>query len=96
MKISQVYEGWKNHLYPSKYLKETIKKVSKERLEICRSCELHSSNKKNYSSLRADEHCTDCGCTLLAKTKCLGCSCPKDKWLQVVTDNEYKNIKDGK
>jgi len=40
-----------------------------------------------------DEHCTDCGCPLDAKTKCLSCKCPKDKWLAVATEEEHEEIK---
>jgi hypothetical protein len=89
MQINQVIEGWKNHLLPEERMKAFIEHVSNERLAICNECEEHSSNKKNYSSLRIDAHCTNCGCTLAAKTKCLTCECPLKKWLpqQMPEDN---------
>jgi hypothetical protein len=81
MSLGQIYEGWKNHLLPEERKKAFIEHVSQERLAICEACEEHSSNKKDYKSLRLDAHCTNCGCTLSAKTKCLTCDCPLKKWL---------------
>lgn len=83
MKIKQIVEGWKNHLFPSEDKKKTIEEISEERLAICKKCPEHSSIKKNYSSLRIDEHCTLCGCTLSAKTKSFSSECPLGKWKAV-------------
>lgn len=81
MSLGKIYEGWKNHLLPEERQKDFIEHVSGERLTICNQCEEHSSNKQNYKTLRLDAHCTNCGCTLSAKTKCLTCECPLKKWL---------------
>ena len=78
MSLGQIYEGWKNHLLPEEKRKAFIKHVSQERLAICDVCDKHS---KNHTSIRLDDHCTECGCTLSAKTKCLTCECPLQKWL---------------
>lgn len=94
MEISKIFEGWKNHLAPAKYMKEQIEQVSQARLAICRGCPLHSSNKVGYKSLRLDEHCTECGCSLLPKTKCLTCFCPIDKWGPELSPEEQKSIND--
>lgn len=80
MDLAKVYEGWKNHLIPAEHEAALIKEVSDYRMSICNGCEFHSSNKKEYKTLRPDAHCTDCGCTLAAKTKSLTSSCPKLKW----------------
>jgi hypothetical protein len=78
IKINQIIEGWRNKIIPPKDLRETIEQVSKERLSICDTCVFHS---KNHSTpLRPDVHCTNCGCNLDAKSRCLSCSCPKNKW----------------
>lgn len=91
MGVSQIIEGWRNHIIPPEKLEEIINLVSEERLAVCNVCEEHSSNKKNYKSLRPDAHCVNCGCTLLAKTKCLTCECPLKKWLaQPSIENETK------
>jgi hypothetical protein len=87
MKInfSQIYEGWKNNLFPAADMKEYIKQVGKERMSICEECEFISTK---HESVRPDVHCTECGCTLAAKTKCLSCACPLNKWKAVVSSQE--------
>jgi hypothetical protein len=81
MSLGQIIEGWKNHLLPEENEKTFLQQVSQERLAICNACDEHSSNKKDYKSLRPDAHCAECGCTLSAKTKCLTCECPLKKWV---------------
>jgi len=81
MSLGQIFEGWKNHLLPEERQKAFIEHVSNERLAICNACEEHSSNKKDYKTMRIDAHCAECGCTLSAKTKCLTCECPFKKWV---------------
>lgn len=78
MSLKKMYEGWKNHLLPEERQKAFIEHVSVERLAICDDCDQHS---KNHLSVRIDAHCTNCGCTLSAKTKCLTCECPLKKWI---------------
>ena len=78
MSLGQIFEGWKNHLLPQEREKAFIQHVSNERLAICEACDKHS---KNHASVRPDAHCTECGCTLSAKTKCLTCECPLKKWV---------------
>ena len=92
MKInfSQVYEGWKNNLFPSRDMKPHIEEVANERLAICNDCPLHS---KHFKTLRLDEHCTSCGCTLSAKTRCLSCECPTKRWLAVIDQDKDEEIK---
>ena len=89
MSLGQIYEGWKNHLLPEERNKAFIEHVSLERLAICQACDEHSSNKKDYKSLRIDDHCTECGCMLSAKTKCLTCECPLKKWLAQPMPDEH-------
>jgi hypothetical protein len=94
--FSQVFEGWRNKLIPPSQLKELIRQTSDQRLNICSECPHHS---KNHKTRRPDDHCTYCGCTLSAKTKCLSCKCPIDKWLEVASqeeDEKIQNIADGK
>jgi len=67
-------------------MKEKIEEVAHERLHICDLCEWHSETRKlkGWKTVRPDEHCTSCGCTLSAKTRCLSCSCPKGHWSAVM------------
>ena|SRR6187455_2007555 len=97
MGLKQIFEGWRNHIHPPEYLKEKIEEVSSERMDICRGCPFNSINATaagTYSSIRRDEHCIECGCTLAAKTKCLSCKCPKDYWGAELTPEEEKTIDD--
>ena len=93
MSIKQIIEGWRNNIIPPKDLKELIGVVSEERLAICNICEEHSSNKEDYTSLRPDAHCTNCGCTLSAKTKCLSCECPLKKWSAILSSDQEEKLK---
>jgi hypothetical protein len=88
--LSKVYEGWRNKLFPPAEMKDLITKVSEERMAICNACENISTK---HRSIRPDVHCIDCGCTLSAKTKCLSCACPIGKWKEMMTDDEYDEIK---
>lgn len=83
--FSQIYEGWKNNLFPNKEMRSYIEEVSKERMTICEGCDLISTK---HTSVRPDVHCTNCGCTLAAKTKCLSCECPLKKWTAVISSQE--------
>jgi hypothetical protein len=89
--FSQIYEGWRNKLVPPADMKDMIQQVSKERVTICNGCPFHSKNHK--TPLRPDAHCTDCGCNLEAKSACLSCSCPQDKWNAVVNQDEEEQLK---
>lgn len=93
MSLKQILEGWRNVISPPKDLKELITLVSEQRTAICNACPEHSSNKENYSSVRPDAHCTNCGCTLAAKTKCLSCTCPINKWDAVLSSEQEENLK---
>lgn len=87
--FGQIYEGWRNKLVPPTDMKVLIHDVSQERLTICSTCPFHS--KFHSTPLRPDNHCTDCGCNLEAKTACLSCSCPKGKWTEVMTNPEEED-----
>lgn len=82
--LGQIAEGWRNKIIPPDDLKEVIDTVSKHRINICQSCPYHSKN--HDRPLRPDAHCTKCGCTLSAKTKCLSCKCPLDipLWEEII------------
>jgi hypothetical protein len=69
--ISQIIEGWKNHLLPNKEMLETIEQVSKERLLLCRHCKFNTTP-GNITNL---SRCGACGCLLKPKSKCLSCNC---------------------
>jgi len=90
MDLSKIYEGWRNQLFPPRQLKGMIAHVRAERMKICNECENHS---KHHPSIRPDEHCIVCGCTLSAKTSCLSCACPIYKWREIMTSEQEEEIK---
>lgn len=92
MEILEIVEGWRNHLFPPKALKEKIKEVSAHRLSICKNCDYNSDRAKlkGYTSLRKDYHCTNCGCSLEPKSKCLKCACPINNWGAILNEEEDK------
>lgn len=90
MNWKEIIEGWRNKILPPEHLKEMIQKTSEERLGICARCS-HNSKFHNFR-FRKDEHCVKCGCTLSAKTSCMSCKCPVDKWHSVITDEEELEI----
>jgi hypothetical protein len=85
-----IYEGWRNHLIPSNELKEKILETSNERMEICNACEWNSKNAKR----RGPARCMECGCPLIAKTKCLSCYCElaSPRWDAVLTEEQDELI----
>lgn len=89
MEIGKIYEGWRNKLFPPERLKELIQKVREKRMLICEECPSHS---KHHSSIRPDNHCVICGCTLSAKTSCLSCACPEYKWREEMTSEQEEEI----
>lgn len=87
--FAEIFEGWRNHLVPPEHLKEHIAQVSSERLEICATCPYNSKNTPMNGWLTdLYEHCTECGCPLTVKSKCLSCGCGYGKWLPVLTEDE--------
>lgn len=94
MKLSEVYEGWRNKLVPPAHLKSVIETTAAERMNICYNCEHYSPTaiRNGYKTLRTDVHCTNCGCTLSAKTACLSCECPLKKWEAVLSYEQQQEI----
>lgn len=80
-------------MIPPSALKEIIKETSEQRINICLDCPYHS---RHHKTKRPDAHCTNCGCTLSAKTKCLSCSCPIGKWKEVLTKEQEDEMTNGK
>lgn len=90
MNFKQIYEGWRNKVIPPANLRKTIQDVSSERLAICNNCVYHSKN--HNTPMRPDAHCTDCGCNLDAKSKCLSCECPRKKWGKLDISYEEEQV----
>jgi hypothetical protein len=76
-------EGIRNRVLPPEELKELIESTREERLAICRECEWFGVYK-----------CNKCGCNLQLKTSCLSCNCPVGKWIQKITRDDDKLVKE--
>lgn len=85
--LKGIIEGVRNKYFPAKEIKELIIKTSEERMKICEDCGYFSPNAL-YKGPRPDIHCTNCGCNLEFKSKCLSCECPQGKWLAQLTPAE--------
>lgn len=64
--LAEIYDGWKNYVFPSPEVEE----IAKKRIEICVSCEFFTERKT----------CQKCGCFMPAKTRSVKSSCPIKKW----------------
>jgi hypothetical protein len=104
LKFSEIYEGWKNDLFPDRDLKDFITKVSEERLNICKSCKAYSESGEGCSIPGTAPCCNSrvivdgvrgCGCPLKKKTKCLSCGCPAKKW-EAVSSSDQEELIDQK
>lgn len=87
--ISEILEGWRNHIAPPEKLKELITITSEERLSICIGCEFNNTPNK----IKLFSRCKSCGCPLIQKSKSLQSECPMAKWSRVVTPEEENEIK---
>ena len=93
MKID--FKGILEGAWNSIFVKESIEKIAKERMDICKNCPFNSDYakaNKGYKTARIDFHCIQCGCDLHLKTRCLSCSCPLNKWLEYVSQEEEYQI----
>lgn len=94
--IKHILEGIKNSIF----VKEEVEKIAKERYAICQTCPKNSKNKDNadfdpgrfYSTVRPDEHCSECACNIYAKNRSLHTSCPIHKWAAVASIEEAAKI----
>lgn len=96
MKIdwSNIIEGWRNQLIPPHKLKKLILKTAEERRLICDECEWNTKKIHQHKNRSFIDRCTDCGCPLIAKTKCLCCSCELEfpKWEAVLTEKQEEEF----
>lgn len=86
--ISQVYEGVKNKIFKREY----VEQIADHRWQVCKECE-HLDLKGNLCAAPGTQPCcADCGCSLAFKTRSLASACPKDKWKELMSDQEEKAL----
>lgn len=89
-KYKEIYEGWKNDLFPT----DEILKMAEERAKICASCPLNVNNhcspsiegiaEKDFEYQgeirKKGQVYKGCGCPLSKKLKSETTKCPLGKW----------------
>lgn len=89
-------KGLLEGVFNSVVTKRWVEEVSADRMFICKRCDNFSENAKvltNYKTSRPDSHCIDCGCNLELKTRCMSCSCPVKKWENVMSEDDWEQLK---
>lgn len=64
--LLEIYEGWKNYIFPTPHVEE----VAKNRIKLCVKC--------NYLNKR--KICKKCGCYMPAKVRNLKSKCKLNYW----------------
>lgn len=64
--LNQIYDGWKNYIFPNKKIEE----IAKHRIKICIECE----------KIKKGNFCGVCGCWTPAKVRSEKSTCPIKKW----------------
>ena len=67
--LQDIINGWGNLALGNH------KELAEERAKVCAECPIF---KANFCS----KELGGCGCFIPAKTSCVECKCPKDKWIK--------------
>jgi len=65
-RLEQIYQGWKNYIFPN----PEMEALAKKRATICVDC----------PKLKLNNVCASCGCYIPAKTRSKTSKCPLGKW----------------
>jgi len=65
--LEEIYEGWKNLVFPNKETEE----LAKKRIKLCVSCDQFK---------QVTKRCGACGCFMPAKVRSEQSKCPLNKW----------------
>lgn len=88
----QILEGVKNNIFK----REDVEQIAKERMDICRFCDLFTESDKGCMVAGTSPCCNQnlggCGCSLKLKTRSLSSNCPKGHWTAEVTPEEEDMI----
>ena len=88
--IASVYEGVKNKIFKRSFVED----IANERWKICKVCEELDLVGKECAAPGTQPCCRDCGCSLGIKTRALSNRCPKDKWKELMSEEEEKILFD--
>ena len=88
----QILEGVKNSVFK----REDIEHIADERMKICTSCKLFTTDDSGCMVPGTGPCCNKeldgCGCSLKFKTRSLSSNCPKGYWTAEVTPEEEDMI----
>ena len=93
----QILEGVTNSIFK----KEDVEEIAKERMMICRRCDLFTEVDSGCMVAGTTPCCDQtkggCGCSLGFKTRSLSSDCPLNKWKAEISQQEedYLNQKLG-
>lgn len=74
-----IFQGFWNYIFRKQY----IEKISKERMEVCNSCDQLDTKGDNCLWEGTQPCCSECGCSLDIKTRSLSAECPLKHWKAV-------------
>lgn len=86
--IDKIYEGTFNSIFK----KEHVEIMATTRMNICNSCELIDNQGDKCFMPGTQPCCSDCGCSLKFKVRSPSSSCPKGKWLALLTEEEEEQL----
>jgi hypothetical protein len=87
--LKGILEGTYNKIVATEWVEE----AAQQRIAICVDCEWFSRNRAEKNPARPDDHCTDCGCNLALKTRCMSCECPLKKWEAIMNKDDWETLK---
>lgn len=89
----QIIEGIKNSVFK----KDDVEQIADYRMGICVQCELFDDNGEGCLVPGTQPCCNEkkggCGCSLGFKTRSLSSSCPKNRWVAVMSEQEEDLLK---
>ena len=87
--LDQILEGVKKKIFK----KKDVEEIADLRWLSCVTCPALDETGKDCAVNGTQPCCSDCGCSLGLKLRALSSSCPKGKWLAVITGEGEKAIK---
>jgi hypothetical protein len=75
-KIKNILSGIFNWIFPNQF----VETVAKRRLEICEDCGSYDRTGLDCLARGTAPCCSECGCSMKWKARCLECRCDLGKW----------------
>ena len=82
--LDQIFEGIVNTVIKP----EHVEAIAKERWKFCAKCEFLDKIGTECAAPGTQPCCKECGCSLSFKTRSLSTSCPKGKWMAILSEED--------